>query len=119
MPTPVACLLNRPETTFSLVLNGAIGWKLLLNSISAPAPSAHQWFGLMPLPMNRAANRLGNVCEVAVESGSTPHTGIDSSQGRAIATPAPRSTVRRFIPETSALIVRFLNANKPAWDHPS
>src|SRR3569623_1780241 len=96
MPTPVACLLNRPWITFSLVLSGASGSRLLLNSISAPAPLAHQWFGLLPLPMNSAAKRLTGV---VTGSASPPQTDIVSSHGRDIATPTPRSTVRRFIPE--------------------
>ncbi len=40
--------------------SGASGWRLLLSSMSAPAPLAHQWLGLMPLPMKSAANRWGN-----------------------------------------------------------
>src|SRR6185437_11436214 len=97
MPTPVACLLNRPWTTFSLVFSGASGSRLLLSSISAPAPLAPQWFGLMPLPMNSAAKRWGYFGVAASDSAvSPPQTGIDSSHGSAIATPTPRSTVRRL-----------------------
>ena len=79
------------------VRSGARGWRLLLSSMSAPAPFAHQFFGLMPLPMNRAANRLGGVAAAVPEAGSLPQTGIDSSQGRAIVTPTPLSKVRRLI----------------------
>src|ERR1700733_3004096 len=82
MPTPVACLLNSPETTFSFVLNGASGWRLLLSSIVWPEPFAHQLFGLIPLPMNRAAKRLGNPDAPSTDEDSPPQTGIDSSQGR-------------------------------------
>src|SRR3982075_3444454 len=103
MPTPVACLLNRPETTFSFVLSGAMGCRLLLSSMPSPVPFAHQWFGLIPLPMNSAAKRLGDDCGV-----SPAHAGRDSSQGRPIATPTPRSTVRRLIRETWALMGVFL-----------
>ena len=30
--------------------------------MSAPAPFAHQWFGLIPLPMKSAAKRSGSAC---------------------------------------------------------
>src|SRR5438105_777779 len=92
MPTPVACLLNNPDTTFILDRNGAIGSRLLLSSMSEPEPFAHQFLGLTPLPMNSAANRRG-----AAAAGSAPQTGSDSSQGRAIVTPTPRSIVRRLM----------------------
>src|SRR5262249_27158674 len=76
--------------------NGASGSRLLLSSMSAPAPLAHQWFGLTPLPMNSAAKRLGKAGGAPPPAaGSSPQTGRDSSQGRARATPAPRSRVRR------------------------
>ena len=78
-------------------MNGASGWRLLLSSIAAPEPLAHQWSGLMPLPMNSAANRLGKSGQSRRSPASPPQTGIDSSQGRAIVTPAPRSNVRRLI----------------------
>src|SRR5262249_25935529 len=99
MPTPVAFLLNRPVMTFSRVRKGARGSRLLLNSMAAPDPLAHQWFGLMPLPMNRAAKRWGKAGGPRVEAGSSPHTGRDPSQGRAMATPTPRSIVRRSMDE--------------------
>jgi len=67
MPTPVAFLLNSPVMTFSFGRSKASGCRLLLSSIVAPLPLAHQLFGLMPLPMNRAANRLG---KVALEPGT-------------------------------------------------
>ena len=63
--------------------------------MSAPEPFAHQFFGLMPLPMNRAANRLGVAEGRVPEAVSLPQTGSDSSQGRAIVTPTPFSNVRR------------------------
>src|SRR5215510_477623 len=92
MPTPVACLLKRPVMKFIFVLNGALGSRLLPNCMSAPAPLAHQCFELMPLPMKRAAKRLGNGPSAAA---GLPQTGMDSSQGRAMATPTPRRKVRR------------------------
>ena len=81
--------------TLSFGRNAASGSRLLLNSISAPDPRADQWLGLMPLPMNRAAKRLGGAVADVPESAEFPKRGIDSSQGRAMETPAPRSNVRR------------------------
>ncbi len=49
-----------PKITFNFSLTGAMGCKLLLSSISEPAPPTHQCSGLIPLPMNMAANRFGN-----------------------------------------------------------
>ena len=69
-----------------------------------PEPLAHQWSGLIPLPMKSAANRAGKAW-AAPAAASPPHTGSDSSQGRAIATPAPRSTVRRLIRGWTDVIV--------------
>src|SRR5205085_10475731 len=105
MPTPVAFLLNRPVTTFSRVRKGARGSRLLPRARSAPAPLAHQWLGLIPLPMNSAAKRLGKA-GVPTEVGSSPQTGRDSSQGRAIATPTPRSMVRRSMGESGNFMDR-------------
>ena len=89
--------------TLSLVRSGASGWRLWLSCISAPAPFAHQWLPLMPLPMNSAAKRFGKAADGS-KSGAAgvraPHTRIDSSQGSAIATPAPRNRVRRDIGRT-------------------
>src|SRR6185436_4306904 len=107
MPTCVAFLLNRPLTTLSLDLNGASGSSVLLSSISALAPLAHQLLGLMPFPMKRAAKRVGSFSgfvassapSVALDTGSAPQTEIDSNQGRAMATPTPRRTVRREMME--------------------
>src|SRR5437764_460083 len=96
MPTPVAFLLNRPVRTLSLLLRGAIGSRDLLSSMSAPAPRAHQWSGLMPHAMNKVAKRLGNAVTAAAATGASPQTGIDSSQGKAIATPVPLRKVRRL-----------------------
>src|SRR6267143_63290 len=88
MPTPVAALLNSPETTLSFDRYGVIGSRLLLSSISAPEPLAHQFLGLMPLPMNSAPKRLG-----CAALGSA--AAIASSHGSATVTPRPRSRVRR------------------------
>src|SRR5258706_4069595 len=95
MPTPVACLLNRPVMKFIFAFNGAIGSRLLPSSIPAPDPFAHQCCELMPLPMNNAAKRLGNGPGVPSFAGAAPQTGIDSSHGRAMATPTPRRNLRR------------------------
>jgi hypothetical protein len=45
--------------------------------------------------MNSAANRLGNRGK-SVAGLSSPPTGVDSSHGNAIDTPAPTRTVRRL-----------------------
>src|SRR5262245_55438328 len=95
MPTPVACLLKSPLMTLSLFLNGAMGSRVWLNSISDPAPFAHQRLGLIPFPIKRAAKRLGKASGAPPATGPSPHTGIDSSHGSAMATPTPRRTVRR------------------------
>src|SRR5262245_26400277 len=93
MPTPVACLLNRPEMTLSRGRNSDRGSRLLLSSMSEPDPLAHQCLGLMPLPMNRAAKRWGG--EEVADDDLLPQTGSDSSQGRAMVTPTPVRKVRR------------------------
>src|SRR5438876_332167 len=96
-PTSVALLLKRPVMKFIFVFSGAIGSRLLPSSISAPEPLAHQCLELIPLPMNNAAKRLGKGPEVGSLDGSMPQTGIDSSHGRAIATPTPRRNLRREV----------------------
>src|SRR5437764_14654366 len=96
MPTPVACLLNNPEMTFSRGRSDNNGSRLLLSCMSAPEPFAHQLLGLMPLPMNRAANRCGCPEGDAREADSLPQPERDSSQGRPIVTPTPRRKVRRL-----------------------
>src|SRR5262245_36329892 len=55
----------------------------------------------MPLPMNSAAKRFGRTV-----ADSPPQAESDSSQGRAIATPTPRSKVRRSIGGLNALTAR-------------
>ena len=93
IPTPVEGLLNRPVMKFILALSGSMGARLLPSSMSLPSPRAHQWLPLIPLPMKSTAKRLGK--GEALGARSAAHTGTDSSQGRAMATPAPRSRVRR------------------------
>src|SRR6266702_1771291 len=83
--------------TFKRGRSGFNGSRLLLNSMSAPEPFAHQFLGLMPLPMNRAARRWGGVEAGVPEAALVPQTGIDSSQGRAMLTPTPVRKVRREI----------------------
>src|SRR5215831_6809456 len=95
MATPVAALVNKPETTFSFVLKGVSGSRLLLSVMSAPEPLAHQWSALMPLPMKRAAKRFGKAGAAPPAAGSPAQTGSDSSHGKAIAAPTPRRRVRR------------------------
>src|SRR5262249_7355880 len=96
MPTPVACLLKRPEITFSLGRSDWSGSKLLPRVMSAPEPLADQFGGLMPLPMNSAAKRLG--CAVGTVNEDCPRpNGIASSHGRAIETPTPWRSLRRVI----------------------
>src|SRR5260370_27236145 len=92
MPTPVACLLNKPEITFNRGRNADSGSRLLLSCMSAPEPLAHQFLGLIPLPMNRAAKRFGGA-----EAGSAPQTESDSNHGRAMVTPTPLSNLRRLM----------------------
>ncbi len=81
--------------TFIFVLSGAIGSRLLPSSISAPAPLAHQWLPLMPLPMNSTPNRLGNSPAMAPAEEVAPHAESDSKYGNAIVTPTPCKNVRR------------------------
>src|SRR5262249_26978334 len=89
-PCPVECLLNRPLITVILCFNGSSGDRLRPSVIAAPDPWAPQWSSLMPLPMKSTAKRLGNGFEDVAASADS-----DSSHGRHIVTPAPRSTVRR------------------------
>src|SRR5271168_2639336 len=95
IPTPVACLLNRPETTLILVLSGANGSRQGPSSIASPPPLAHQFVGLTPQPMNSAANRFGQGAGRSPVMVAMPQTGTDSSHGNAIVTPAPFRNVRR------------------------
>src|SRR5947209_2729458 len=95
MPTPVAWWLKRPSTTLIFDLRGASGSRHLPSSIAPPEPFAHQWGGLTPQPMYRAANRFGQGSGTSPATVAEPQTGTDSSQGRAMVTPTPRRNVRR------------------------
>src|SRR5271163_418145 len=95
IPTPLARLLKRPETTLILVFSGAKGSRHKPSSILSPDPLAHQLVGLTPHPMKSAANRLGQAAGKSPAIAVAPHTGTDSSHGSAIVTPAPRRNVRR------------------------
>src|SRR3954452_2997173 len=88
--------------TFNFFFTGSSGWRLLESFISAPWPFAHQWFPLMPLPMNITAKRLGAVV--------APQTGRDSNQGSAIVTPAPRRNIRRDVLISITSLVQELRA---------
>src|SRR3954467_8601350 len=81
--------------TLILALRGARGSRVLLSSIEAPEPFADQCSGLMPQPMNSAANRLGHANGTPAATGVAPQTGTDSSHGSAMVTPTPRRNVRR------------------------
>src|SRR5262249_44852119 len=95
IPTPVEGLLKSPLMTLSWFRNGSRGWRLLLNSIVAPSPFAHQWFGLIPVPINWTTNRFGGKLDAFAPSVVAPQTGRDSSHGKAMTTPAPRRKMRR------------------------
>src|SRR5690348_17332306 len=70
MPTPVACLLNRPLTTLIFDRSGVNGSRQRPSSIDSPEPLAHHWSGLTPQPMNSAANRLGAAEAEAVDAAA-------------------------------------------------
>src|SRR6476661_1759409 len=96
IPCPVAALLNRPSMTLIFVLSGSNGARDSLSSIPAPDPFAHHRPGLMPVPMNSTAKRWGGGALVAAEADELrPKPDSDSSHGRPIVTPAPRSMVLR------------------------
>ena len=61
-----------------------------------PVPRAHHSREWKPFPEKRTARRTGGSLAVVDERrGSSPQTGSDSSQGRAMVTPKPRSKRRR------------------------
>src|SRR6185295_6121984 len=91
MPIPTAGLLKRPLTTLIFFFSGSSGASDLLNSSSAPAPLAHQWFPLIPLPMNSTAKRLGNGGSARTAATGLLQAGKDSSHGSAMLTPTPRN----------------------------
>src|SRR5512132_2016248 len=98
MPIPTAGLLKRPLTMLIFFFSGSSGASDLLNFSSVPAPLAHQWFPLMPLPMNSTAKRLGNGPAARSAATGLPQAGSDSSHGSAMLTPTPRNTVRLDMP---------------------
>src|SRR5580704_10618118 len=62
----------------------------------------------MPQPWNNTARRFGNWLAAAT-AASAPQTGMDSSHGNAIATPTPRSMVRREIRYARAFLRSFMS----------
>src|SRR5579871_1672644 len=95
IPTPVEGLLKSPLMTLRRVLSGSSGCRLLLSSMLAPSPFAHQLLGLMPVPINWTTKRLGGALGACGASAAAPQTGTDSSHGSAMTTPAPRRNIRR------------------------
>ena len=86
--------------TLIFALSGSSGCSDWLSSIAAPLPLAHQWSGLMPLPMNTTAKRLGAPATSLARAAAAiaavdPKPASDSSHGSAIVTPTPWRTVRR------------------------
>src|SRR5262245_3220154 len=90
MPMPTDIRLNRPLMTLIFFFNGSSGASVLPNFIASPLPRDHQWFPLMPFPINRTAKRFGNA---DADCAGPPQAGNDSSHGRHIVTPTPRRTV--------------------------
>ena len=95
MPTPVACLLNRPLTTLILVLSGASGSRHGPAPSSSPEPLAHQLVRVDAAAHEQRGEPLRAAARHAPAIAAAPQTGTDSSQGRAIVTPTPRRKVRR------------------------
>src|SRR5215472_18801640 len=87
--------------TLILCLIGSRGSSVLLSFISAPEPPEPQWSSFTPLPMNSTAKRLGRT---GAALSANPES--EPSHGRAMVTPAPRSTVRRVTP-SAELFVRL------------
>ena len=81
--------------TSSFSRNGSSGWSTLPSSMVRPEPLAHHSLLWNPLPEKRQANRTGGWLETSRPAGVSPQTRTDSSQGRAIETPRPRSIARR------------------------
>src|SRR6185312_2418842 len=90
MPWLVSAFTYRPSTTLIFCLIDSSGSRVLESFISAPLPSALQWFSLTPQPRKTTPKRLGK----SAEDGSA-RAFTDSSQGNAMAQPVPRSTARR------------------------
>src|SRR5687768_7106633 len=72
--------------------SGASTWP---SSIARPSPLAHHSLPWKPLPANSTASRTGASLAAGLPLASSPQTFSDSSQGKAIVTPRPRSIVRR------------------------
>ena len=92
MPTPVACLLNRPWMTLILGFSGSSGSRRLAElHVGARA------FGAPVIRVDAVAHEQDGepLREGAGARWRRAKAGSDSSQGRAIVTPAPRRTVRR------------------------
>src|SRR6185295_10224565 len=77
--------------TLIFCFRGSSGSSVLLSFISAPCPSALQWFSLTPQPRKTTPNRLGKSPAVGVSAKAL----TDSSQGSAMVQPAPLSMTRR------------------------
>ena len=56
--------------------------------MAAPLPFAHQWFGLMPLPMNTTAKRFG-ADGSSVARAAARIVAVDPNPGGTPATAAP------------------------------
>src|SRR5579872_1363851 len=107
MPRLVADLLKRPSMMLILCFIGSSGDNVLLSFMSAPDPSALQWFSLIPHPMKRTPKRFGNTTGELV---GAPTAENDSSHGSATATPAPRNTARREIASDISIHLSFRRA---------
>src|SRR4051812_5620927 len=94
MPPTSASRLYSPRRNMSFSRNGRSGSSTFPSSMPLPSPRAHHPLLWNPLPANRTANRTGG-SEGACLGPSSPHTGTDSSHGRAIVTPTPRRNARR------------------------
>src|SRR5436305_1577221 len=100
MPTPVACLLNRPLTTLILPRRSLSGWRLRPSSIPSPEPFAHQCSGLIPQPMNSAANRFGHgagtppaIGALPLEAAGEGRAGVDGMAAEVEGSPLPDRAV--------------------------
>src|SRR5882757_3258012 len=77
--------------TLTFCFRGSSGCSVLLSFMSAPEPSALQWFSLTPHPRNTTPKRLGK----SDGEGVSARALTDSSHGRAMEQPAPLSITRR------------------------
>src|SRR5215471_18216942 len=91
MPWLVSAFTNSPSITLTFCLKGSSGDSVLESFMSAPLPSALQWFSLTPQPRNITAKRLGKSAAVGVSAKAL----TDSSHGRAMEQPAPFRITRR------------------------